>query len=331
MAKKTFSIGANLANAMTETSLIAHEHSGELHIEAISISKIELDPENPRDLLLTKEDVIAGLDKQDPEYPRKKSEMESLTSLSESINSQGLINPVLVYKTPTCYRLVAGERRLLASLIGRKESIQAKILDKKPSQLKLSLLQWIENMERSDLTLGERLQNIQLIVTALQQERGSEKVTGLDLAQAISISKTVAYNYMKVLTSSNDIKELIQTGKIRNLEVACLILQSEEPLKTQLIELSIDGASLDRLQNFAKGFASKPTAQPQIKNGRPTQKISFPKISNTQVAKAIAESILQNPRFAHLSALFSDTLWNDKASINDAFSKLIQNLEKEFK
>lgn len=331
MAKKSFSIGTNLTTAMTETVLSAHEYSGELHIEIIPISKIELDPENPRELLLTKVDVINGLDKKDPLYMNKKAELDTLFSLSESILSQGLINPILVYKTPTNYQLVAGERRLLASLLAKKDTIQVKILAKKPSQLELSLLQWVENMERSDLTLGERLKNVQQIVMSLQESRGDEKITGLELAQAINISKTVAYSYMKVVNAPNDIKDLIQAGKIKNLEAACLILQAEEPLRTKLIELSIEGSSLTKMENLAKEFTRLPATHKPVKKGRPSEKISFHGTKNPLVAQAILESILKNPRFSHFQSVFEAIQWDNSSEINEAFKKLIMVLEKELK
>ena len=62
----------------------------------------------------------------------------------------------MVYKLGEKYRLVAGERRTLASIIGQ-DRYSAKILDSKPTDLKISLLQWIGNVERSDLSLWERL------------------------------------------------------------------------------------------------------------------------------------------------------------------------------
>lgn len=331
MARKTFSIGSGLATAMTETVLNAHEYSGELHVEIISIAKIDLDPENPRDILLSREDVLSGIQKSDPHYSQKKEELDELYSLSESISSQGLINPVLVYKTANNYKLVAGERRLLASVLAKKDSIQAKILDKKPSPLKLSLLQWIENMERADLSLGEKLNNIQQIMTALKLEKGTDTISGLELADAIKISKTSAYDYIKAISAPEDIQALVQAGHIKNLKAISLIMEAASPLKEQLIEMSMAGEGIDRMQKFIKTFTMASAVKPASTKGRPVEKISFHATKNTQVARAIVESIIKNPSLAHLESVFSEIQWNNTATINLAFKKLITVLEKEFK
>ena len=164
--RKAFSIGSSLTQGLEETVAAAKNHSGELRIEIIPISKIELDPDNPRKLELSMADVINGLSKDDPSYAQKLQEKKNLETLGKTIKDQGLINPILVYKNGDVYRLIAGERRTLASLTNGEKTIQAKILDGKPEQLKISLLQWIENVERADLSLWERLQNLEKIANS---------------------------------------------------------------------------------------------------------------------------------------------------------------------
>ena len=77
----------------------------------------------------------------------------------------------MVYKHGEKYRLIAGERRTLASILAGKADIQAKILDARPDELKISLLQWIENIERKDLSLWERLNNLEKIVHAYAESK----------------------------------------------------------------------------------------------------------------------------------------------------------------
>ena len=145
--KKVFSIGRALSQGLEETIESAQNYSSELRIDVIPLKKIELDPANPRDLALTIEDVQSGINDADKEKMRKLAELNSLQSIASSIKTQGIINPITVYKYGEKYRLIAGERRSLASIIAGKTDIQAKILDDKPDELKISLLQWIENIE----------------------------------------------------------------------------------------------------------------------------------------------------------------------------------------
>src|ERR1700678_1701155 len=111
MAKKrVFSIGTALSQGLEETIELAQNYSSELRIDVIPIKKIELDPSNPRDLLLTMDDVHHGIKPHDHDKERKSNELEGLHSIANSIKSQGIINPITVYKHGEHYRLIAGER-----------------------------------------------------------------------------------------------------------------------------------------------------------------------------------------------------------------------------
>ena len=81
--------------------------------------------------------------------PRREFSEESIKELSDSIKEQGVLTPLLVRRNGDGFELIAGERRTLASILAGKEDIPAKILTVKPSSLKISLLQWIENIERT--------------------------------------------------------------------------------------------------------------------------------------------------------------------------------------
>ena len=61
MAKKSFKIKESLAEALGDTISSAKNNAGELHVEAIPLRKIALDPDNPRDLVLSFEDLYKGI------------------------------------------------------------------------------------------------------------------------------------------------------------------------------------------------------------------------------------------------------------------------------
>ena len=73
--------------AITRTFEIANNYAGELSIEVLSLDKVELDPENKRDLLLTLQDAKNGIDKNDPDYERKKPRLNSLRILGKTIKN----------------------------------------------------------------------------------------------------------------------------------------------------------------------------------------------------------------------------------------------------
>src|SRR5262245_61824168 len=95
--KKVFQISNALTEGLEETITAAHNYSGELHIDVIPIKRIEVDPNNPRDLLLDFHDITNGISEVDQHYLRKSEEFANLQSMAKSIREQGIINPVVVY------------------------------------------------------------------------------------------------------------------------------------------------------------------------------------------------------------------------------------------
>ena len=77
--------------------------------------------------------------------------------MAHTIKANGVINPIVVYKLGELYRIVAGERRCLASILAGKQEIEARVFNEKPKGFDLKLIQWVENTAREDLTLDERL------------------------------------------------------------------------------------------------------------------------------------------------------------------------------
>src|SRR5688572_25113000 len=109
MPKKVFSLSKELKQDLDDTISAAQNHAGQLNIAILPLRLIELDPDNPRELLISIKDVSEGLSQSDPDYLIKLEEKNSLSSLAESIKGQGLINPILVYRHLDKYILVAGE------------------------------------------------------------------------------------------------------------------------------------------------------------------------------------------------------------------------------
>lgn len=329
--KKIFSIGNALSQGLEETIKSAQDYSGELRVDVIPIKKIDLDPENPRDFAITIYDIKNGIDNSDPNKTRKQNELNSLQSISNSIKVQGIINPITVYKHGDQYRLISGERRTLASILAGKTDVQAKILDEKPSQLKISLLQWIENIERSDLSLWERLTNIERIVEAYAQTNGikADAITITELSNLIGCVKSHAMNYKSILNADNELKQLIFKNKIKNLEKAALIseIKSNE-IRTQAIHACIGGATLKQLKTILENSQKLVSLKPIERRGRQTVSVNFGSTKNINVAKIIVESLLSNRALSNLNLADTKIDWGNPRTISEVFKKLLNTLEK---
>ena len=85
--------------------------------------------------------------KPNEEQPRKRFDEKRLAELAESIKQYGIIQPILVKKEGTVYRIVAGERRFRAAQIAGLKEVPVTIF-KGEEEYQVSL---IENLQREDL------------------------------------------------------------------------------------------------------------------------------------------------------------------------------------
>ena len=83
-----------------------------------------------------------------PNQPRTQFDETSLRELSESIERNGVLQPLLVRRKGSVYEIIAGERRYQASkLAGLK---QVPVIVKEVDDDKVLEIALIENLQRSD-------------------------------------------------------------------------------------------------------------------------------------------------------------------------------------
>ena len=332
MAKrKVFSIGSSLSDGLEQTIAAAHNYANDLRIDVISLRKIEADPENPRRLLLSLQDILDGLANDDPNFDKKTEELYSLQSLANSIEDQGIINPILVYEYNGIYRLIAGERRTLASALAKRSDIQAKILDGRPNELKIRVLQWIENIERSDLSLTERIDNLDKIVSAfaIQKQILPSEVKITDISKLIGCAKSHAINLKAVLNADDEIRKLIAENKIKNLEKAALLTQIQsDPIQRKAIDECVNGATLKRLKVLLDQDRNKPCLIQTIDNDNDTLIVNFGSTNNISAARTVLDSVLQNAALVNLFSGIKIVNSDNPRIIAQTFKLLIKKLEQ---
>lgn len=295
--KKRFGISEALTRGLSETINVVENNAGTYRNVVLPLSRIELDPDNPRKLAVDLSDVRQGIRPDDPLYERKQEEIERLKELAHTIKSSGVINPIVVYKLGEFYRIVAGERRCLASILAGKQEIEARVFNEKPRGFELKLVQWIENTAREDLTLDERLGNVRDILSEYQNQHGETNVNATLLRNIMGLSLSQSTYYLTVLNAPDDVQLEIQRGNIRNLDKAALLANvSSLETRKYAIDACINGSSLKELRSLInQQKANKKTKQEltaPAKRGRQTVKINMGSTNNVDVVKALIESIL---------------------------------------
>jgi ParB family chromosome partitioning protein len=331
--KKRFGISDALTRGLSETIHVVENNSGIFRNIVLPLARIELDPDNPRKLVINITDVKEGISADDALYQHKQAELEKLKELAHTIQKSGVINPIVVYKRGSeFYRVVAGERRCLASILAGKQDIEARVFTDKPKDFDLKLLQWIENTAREDLSLDERILNVQDILQAYQLQHGEVEVTATLLKNITGLSLSQMSYYLAVLNAPDEVKDHIKNGNIRNLDKAALIANVvSADIRKQAIEYCKNGASLKELKQFITQQKNlnkyKNSSKALSSRGRQTTRVNMGHTENSNIIKIIIESVTKQKNYDQYSSVFSDINWMDLKQTAKAFRKLIDILE----
>lgn len=320
MSKKRFSISTAVNTALTQTIQMAEAENSIFRNTEILVDRIRVDPNNPRNHHITLRDIQSGLSSADPDYAIKQNEYDSLCELADSIKKDGLLNPITVIEEGGDFKLVAGERRFLATMIAKKNIIEARVFKKKPKSLDLKIVQWSENQSRQDLSLYEKLMNVSAICEAYQAEK-QETLTAIKLSEIIHVSRQQAQFYVAIL-SNTDLMQLIQNGEVSTLDMARKLAS----LTLEQIQRKLN--QLDDVTNVKK--VAPVIEQDKSKNpGRKRASVNLGSTKKPFVAQTLAEAILSTNRFGKYAPGFQPVDWTCLDQSTKAFQKLIEIMEKE--
>lgn len=324
MVKKRFGIDQVTNQALSQTMQMAKQNDSNFNNTIIQLGKIHLDLENPRKHKIKYEDLKNGPGNDDPDYMIKMQEYKGLQQLSFSINKDGLLHPIIVYKDGNDYKLVAGERRFFASIIAGKTQIEARVFKSRPKSFDLKIIQWTENESRKNLPLDKRLLNIAAIIEGYDKMK-NQKLTDKALGNLLSISRPLAQCY-KAILSNQPLLKMIKGGRVQTLRVARDLASctGEKELQKALELLSQNRALPKKVENVG---AKQKVAQKRA--GRKRQTISLGTTQKSAVVKVLVDGVLSSDRFSRYSQQFKASDWSSLDQATNSFQKLIKILEKE--
>jgi ParB family chromosome partitioning protein len=135
-----------------------------------------------------------------PYQPRKNFDEEALKELSHSIKEHGVLQPIIVKQSIKGYEIIAGERRVKASIMAGLKEIPAIIRDFNDTQMmEIALL---ENLQREDLNAIEE-------ATAYKKLQETLSLTQEELARRLGKSRSHITNMIGLLNLPESILFLI--------------------------------------------------------------------------------------------------------------------------
>lgn len=137
-----------------------------------------------------------------PLQPRGLISPESLSELAESIRVHGVLEPIVVAKTPAGYQIIAGERRWRAAkLVGL---IMVPVIIRETSPQGMLEMAIVENVQRIDLNPLERAQ----AYMRLMEEFG---LTNAEIAERVAKSPSYISNTIRLLTLPDALKDALMS------------------------------------------------------------------------------------------------------------------------
>jgi len=301
-------------------------HAGDGRLDYIPINKIKL-TEQPRQLGISIDDVIThaeGLKDLTKIYKGEKLEaFLNLQELSQSIKNEGLIQPITAYESGNDYLLIAGERRFLAHLLLKAVEIRA-LVKPKPADFSLAKIKLIENVQRKDLNLSEMITGLIVTNDLHKKENEGRSMKRADIIKAISVGKTTATRYFKVLQGPTDVVTAIHNNDISQLAVAAEISEIQEvDERSKMIKIAKEGQNMSVAKELIK--KTKTSAKKKKKGvGRSLTSVPLGKITDTKSVQLIIETCVQ-AGLANKPEIGID--WDDYAQVRDAWQKFVMAIK----
>ena len=139
-----------------------------------------------------------------PFQPRKRFDDQAIQELAASIKASGVLQPVLVRRDgDQGYQLVAGERRLRASILAGLDRIPA--LERTVDDREMMEVALIENIQREDLNPIEEARAYQLLAE-------KAKLTHDQISDRVGKQRVSITNALRLLTLPPEVQDMVSRG-----------------------------------------------------------------------------------------------------------------------
>lgn len=184
--------------------------------------------------------------------PRTVMNEQTLNELTESIKSQGIMQPILVRKAENeKYEIIAGERRWRAS---KRAGINlVPVLIKEISDVSALAMALIENIQREDLNIIEEARGIKRLIDEF-------KMTHESAADVLGKSRVAVSNILRLLNLSGHVQDELLNNKIEMGHARALLslgLDEQAMLCQKIIIQKLTVRDIEKLVANSKASTSK--------------------------------------------------------------------------
>jgi ParB family chromosome partitioning protein len=197
-----------------------------------------------------------------PNQPRRDFDEVALLELAQSIERDGILQPLLVRKAVDGFQIIAGERRYRAAKLAGLKEVPAIVRD--ADDEKVMELAIIENIQREDLNPIELAVAFQRMVTELGLSHDQ-------IGQKTGKQRVTITNALRLLQLPQDVQRMIIDDQITAGHARALLKLGDDQLRREVAARCIaEGWSVRQIEDFTKPTtldapAAKATAKAQAK------------------------------------------------------------------
>ena len=184
-----------------------------------------------------------------PLQPRGAITPESLVDLVDSIREHGILEPLVVAKTPAGFQIIAGERRWRASKLAGLTHVPVIVRETSPKgMLEMAL---VENVQRVDLNPLDRAKGFERLMNEFN-------LTTSEIA--VRIGKSVAYvsNSLRLLSLPDALKDGLLSGLITEGHARALAAIDDPNLMIEAYKIVLrESGSVRRAEELARRMKAK--------------------------------------------------------------------------
>jgi ParB family chromosome partitioning protein len=184
-----------------------------------------------------------------PLQPRGVITPESLVELVDSIKEHGILEPLVVAKTPAGYQIIAGERRWRAGKMAGLATVPVIIKETSPrGMLEMAI---VENVQREDLNPLDRAKAFIRLI----EEFG---LTNKEISKRISKSPAYISNSMRLLGLPDALKDGLLSGLISEGHARALSSIDDTKLMIEAYKIILrESGSVRRAEEVARRIRKK--------------------------------------------------------------------------
>ena len=176
-----------------------------------------------------------------PYQPRKEFSEEKIQELAQSIKENGLIQPIIVRKSPVLgYEILAGERRYRASIVAGLSEVP--VIVKQLSDQDMILHSIIENLQRENLNPIEEAKAYQSLI-----DKG---FTHTEIAEKMGKSRPYITNLVRLLGLPKHILTEVESGKLSQAHARLLIQLSSDKQDKLLNRIQTENLSVRQVEQI---------------------------------------------------------------------------------